>query len=44
MPTLIITEKPNVAERIANSLFFRKENAGEKKGKSLRDFYRQIGR
>ena len=31
MPTLIITEKPNVARRIANSLFFRKENAGEKK-------------
>jgi len=37
MPTLIITEKPNVAKRIANSLFFRKENAGEKKGNQIRE-------
>ncbi len=34
-----MVKKENLSEWYHNSLFFRKENAGEKKGKSLRDFY-----
>gem|GEM_PF-3011923 len=33
-------KKKDLSEWYHSSLFFRKENAGEKKGKSLRGFYR----